>query len=144
MGDDISLSLSFMAVCFDFCSTNIVHLSNWNAYFYQFRCHHPLITQLWLVSSCQEYKNILSNSGRVIFTTIIEQNQILNLLSIQIFPIWILLSLSGAIRAIPNSWIVEATLTSKPVITPAEQIQVRLKLIGNVLDVPSTNVLQEL
>ena len=30
MGDDISSGLLSMAVCFDFCSTNVVHLSNWN------------------------------------------------------------------------------------------------------------------
>ena len=35
-----------MAVCFDFCSTNVVQLSNRNLYFYWFWCHHPLITQL--------------------------------------------------------------------------------------------------
>ena len=35
MGDDISSGLWFMAVCFDFRSTNVVQLSN-----------HPLITQL--------------------------------------------------------------------------------------------------
>ena len=35
-----------MAVCFDFCSTNVVQLSNRNLYFYRFWCHHPLITQL--------------------------------------------------------------------------------------------------
>ena len=35
-----------MAVCFDFRSTNVVQLSNWNLYFYRLRCHHPLITQL--------------------------------------------------------------------------------------------------
>ena len=46
MGDDISSGLSSMAVCFDFRSTNIVQLSNRNLYFYRFRCHHPLITQL--------------------------------------------------------------------------------------------------
>ena len=45
MGDDIGPGLSFMAVCFDSCSTNVVQLSNQNPYFYQFRCHHPLITQ---------------------------------------------------------------------------------------------------
>ena len=28
MGDDIGSGLSSMAVCFDFCSTNIVQLSN--------------------------------------------------------------------------------------------------------------------
>ena len=48
MGDDIGLGLLSMAVCFDFHSTNIVQLSNRNPYFYQFRCHHPLITQLRL------------------------------------------------------------------------------------------------
>ena len=42
MGDDIGLGVSSMAFCFDFCSTNVVQLSNWNLYFYQFRCHHPL------------------------------------------------------------------------------------------------------
>ena len=46
MGDDISSGLSSMAVCFDFCSTNVVQLSNQNLYFYRFRRHHPLITQL--------------------------------------------------------------------------------------------------
>ena len=46
MGDDIGSGLSSMAVCFDFPGTNVVQLSNWNPYFYRFRCHHPLITQL--------------------------------------------------------------------------------------------------
>ena len=46
MGDDISSGLSSMAVCFDFRSINVVQLSNLNTHFYQFRCHHPLITQL--------------------------------------------------------------------------------------------------
>ena len=46
MGDDIGLGLSSMAVCFDFRSTNVVQLSNRNPYFYQFWCHHPLITTL--------------------------------------------------------------------------------------------------
>ena len=46
MSDDIGLGLSSMAVCFDFCSTNVVQLSNRNPYFYRFRCHHPLTTQL--------------------------------------------------------------------------------------------------
>jgi hypothetical protein len=32
MGDDISLGLPSMAVCFDFPSTNVVQLSNWNPY----------------------------------------------------------------------------------------------------------------
>ena len=45
-GDDIGLDLSSMVICFDFRSTNVVHLSNQNPCFYQFRCHHPLITQL--------------------------------------------------------------------------------------------------
>ena len=35
-----------MSVCFDFRSTNVVQLSSRNPYFYQFRCHHPVITQL--------------------------------------------------------------------------------------------------
>ena len=52
MGDDIGSGLSSMSVCFDFRSTNVVQLSNWNPYFYRFRCHHPLITQL-NPSSCQ-------------------------------------------------------------------------------------------
>ena len=30
MGDDIGSGLSSMAVCFDFCSTNVVQLSNRN------------------------------------------------------------------------------------------------------------------
>ena len=46
MGDDIGSGLLSMAVCFDFRSTNIVQLSNWNQCFYRFGCHHPLITQL--------------------------------------------------------------------------------------------------
>ena len=46
MGDDICFGLSSMAICFDFRSTNVVQLSNWNPYFYRFWCHHPLITQL--------------------------------------------------------------------------------------------------
>ena len=46
MGDDIDSGLWSMAICFDFCSTNVVQFSNWNMYFYQFWCHHPLITQL--------------------------------------------------------------------------------------------------
>ena len=35
-----------MVICFDFGSSNVVLLSNRNWYFYWFRCHHPLITQL--------------------------------------------------------------------------------------------------
>ena len=46
MGDDIGSGLSSMAIYYDFCSTKVVQLSNWNPYFYQFQCHHPLITQL--------------------------------------------------------------------------------------------------
>ena len=46
MGDNIGLGLLFMSVCFEFCSTNVVQLSNWNPHFYWFRCNHPLITQL--------------------------------------------------------------------------------------------------
>ena len=46
MGDDIGLGLLSMFVDFDFRSTNVVQLSNHNLYFYWFRCHHPLITQL--------------------------------------------------------------------------------------------------
>ena len=30
MGDDIGSGLSSMAVCFEFRSTNVVQLSNWN------------------------------------------------------------------------------------------------------------------
>ena len=48
MGDDIGSGLLSMAVCFDFRSTNAVQLSNRNPYFYRFRRHHPLITQLRL------------------------------------------------------------------------------------------------
>ena len=33
MGDDIGSGLLSLAVCFDFCSTNIVQLSNRNPYF---------------------------------------------------------------------------------------------------------------
>ena len=46
MADDIGLGLSSMAVCFDFCSTNVVQLSKLNTNFYRFHWHHPLITQL--------------------------------------------------------------------------------------------------
>ena len=46
MGDDMGLGLWTMADCFDFRSTTVVQLSNRNPYFYWFRCHHPLITQL--------------------------------------------------------------------------------------------------
>ena len=46
MGDDIASGWLSMAVCFDFRSTNLVQLGNRNPYFYRFRCHHPLITQL--------------------------------------------------------------------------------------------------
>ena len=46
MSDDIGLGLSSMAVCFDFHSTNVVQISNQKPYFYWFKCHHPLITQL--------------------------------------------------------------------------------------------------
>jgi hypothetical protein len=42
----MGLGLLSMAICFDFRSTNIVHLSNRKPYFYRFQCHHPLITQL--------------------------------------------------------------------------------------------------
>ena len=50
MDDDIGLGLSSMAVCFDFGSTNVVHLSNRNPYFYPFWCHHPIITQLTAIN----------------------------------------------------------------------------------------------
>ena len=54
MGDDISSGLSSMAVCFNFHSTNVVHLIYRNLYFYQFWCHHPLIAQttvkLWVLA----------------------------------------------------------------------------------------------
>ena len=46
MGNDIGSGLSSMAVCFDFSTTNIVQLSNWNRYFYRFRCHHPALFKL--------------------------------------------------------------------------------------------------
>ena len=48
MGDDIGSGLLSMAICFDFRSTNVVQLSNRNPYFYRFRFHHLLITQLTL------------------------------------------------------------------------------------------------
>ena len=50
MGDDISSGLSSMSVCFEFCSTIVEQLGNRNPYFYQFRCHHPVVTQLRLES----------------------------------------------------------------------------------------------
>ena len=46
MGDGIGSGLSSKSVCFDFCSIKVVQLSNRNPYFYRFRCHHPLLTQL--------------------------------------------------------------------------------------------------
>ena len=46
MGDDISLCMLSIADWYDFCSTNVVQLSNRNLYFYWFQCHHPLINQL--------------------------------------------------------------------------------------------------
>ena len=55
MGDDIGLGLPSMAVCFDFCSTNVVQLSNQNPYFYRFRCHHPLKTQLSFSQTISEW-----------------------------------------------------------------------------------------
>ena len=39
MGDDMGSGLLSMAVCFDFHSTNIVQLSNWDLCW--FWCHHP-------------------------------------------------------------------------------------------------------
>ena len=56
MGDDMGSGLSSMAVCFDFRSTNIVQLIYRNPYFYWFRCHHPLITQLspHLIQKCSD------------------------------------------------------------------------------------------
>ena len=46
MGDDIGSGLPSLAICIDFRSTNVVQLSNQKPWFYRFRCHHPLITQL--------------------------------------------------------------------------------------------------
>ena len=43
MGDDIGSGLSSMFVYFDFCSTNVVKLSNRKPCFYRFQYHHPLI-----------------------------------------------------------------------------------------------------
>ena len=57
MGDDIGSGLSYMAICFDFCLTNIVQLGNRNPYFYQFRCHHPLITPT--INACHHKIDIL-------------------------------------------------------------------------------------
>jgi len=48
MGDDIGLGLSSMAVCFDFCSTHAVQLSNWNPYFYWFQLITKLLVDTWL------------------------------------------------------------------------------------------------
>ena len=61
MGDDIGSGLLSMSVCFDFRSTNVVQLSNRNPYFYQFQCHHPLITQLTL-----SYKKVLQNTQNLL------------------------------------------------------------------------------
>ena len=58
MGDDIGLGLLPMAICFDFQSTNVVQLSNWNPYFYRFGCHHPLITQLIVENKACMYLDI--------------------------------------------------------------------------------------
>ena len=46
MVDYFGSHLLSKAICFDIRSTNLVQLSNRSPYFYQFRCHHPLITQL--------------------------------------------------------------------------------------------------
>ena len=59
--DDISLRLSSLNICLDFRSTNIVQLSNPNLYFYRFRCHHPLITQL--TSAVTKNLGLGCNSG---------------------------------------------------------------------------------
>ena len=64
MGDDIGSGLLSMAVCFDFCSTNVVQLSNRNPYFYQFLCHHPLITQLSQGHLMEHYFCIIMSQGR--------------------------------------------------------------------------------
>ena len=63
MGDDIIMGLSSMAICFDFCSTNIVQLGDQNPYFYPFQCHHPLITQLTLTKTLF-WLSILENPAR--------------------------------------------------------------------------------
>ena len=64
MGDDIGSGLSSMAVGFDFCSTNVVQLSdwNWNSYIYRFQCHHPIISQLRFMYVCTGIKKLL-NAG---------------------------------------------------------------------------------
>ena len=71
MGDDISSGLSSMAVCFDFRSTNVVQLSNGNPYFYQFRCHHPLITQLNMGDICKICEKMTDSSQLILSLTII-------------------------------------------------------------------------
>ena len=70
MGDDISPGLSSMAVCFDFRST-VVQLSNQNPYFYQFRCHHPLITQLNMGDICKICEKMTDSSQLILSLTII-------------------------------------------------------------------------
>ena len=72
MGDDISSSLSSMAICFDFCSTNVVKLSNWNPYFYRFWCHLPLITQLSFNLIRYQYPKKLLSTFTFLFTLTIE------------------------------------------------------------------------
>ena len=54
MGDDIGSDLLSMAVYFDFRSSNVVQVSNQNLSFYQFGCHHPLITQLSVPGGCRQ------------------------------------------------------------------------------------------
>ena len=57
MGDDIGLGLSSMAICFDFCSSNIVQHSNQNPYFYRFQYYHPLMTQFTLSKRLTAHNN---------------------------------------------------------------------------------------
>ena len=70
MGDDISPGLSSMAVCFDFRST-VVQLSNQNPYFCQFRCHHPLITQINMGDICKICEKMTDSSQLILSLTII-------------------------------------------------------------------------
>ena len=63
LGDENSSGLSSMVVCFDFRSTNLVQLSNCSPYFYQFRCHHPLIIQLTLDSKLCQNKILIHTQG---------------------------------------------------------------------------------
>ena len=76
MDNDIGSDLLSMAVCFDFCSTNVVQLSYRNPYFYQFRCHHPLIIQLSEnIGACKSINSYSDNSSNLCSFSCRKSNQ---------------------------------------------------------------------